>query len=109
MVVEAEGTRKVIRLSDAPPEHFCRPSVDPMLRSVAKAYGSSVLVLILTGMGQDGRAGGEEIVRQGGTVIAQDKATSVVWGMPGAVAISGLCSAVLPLKDLGPHIAKLAA
>jgi two-component system chemotaxis response regulator CheB len=60
-------------------------------------------------MGQDGRAGGEEIVRQGGTIIAQDKATSVVWGMPGAVAISGLCSAVLPLKDLGPHISKLAA
>jgi two-component system chemotaxis response regulator CheB len=109
MLVEAEGTRKVIRLSDAPPEHFCRPSVDPMLRSIAKAYGPSVLVLILTGMGQDGRAGGEEIVRQGGTIIAQDKATSVVWGMPGAVAISGLCSAVLPLKDLGPHISKLAA
>ena len=109
MLVEAEGTRKVIRLSDAPPEHFCRPSVDPMLRSIAKAYGSSVLVLILTGMGQDGRAGGEEIVKQGGTIIAQDKATSVVWGMPGAVATSGLCSAVLALKDLGPHIAKLAA
>jgi two-component system chemotaxis response regulator CheB len=109
MLVETQGARKVLRLSDAPPEHFCRPAVDPMLRSVAKAYGPSVLVLILTGMGQDGRSGGEEIVRQGGTIVAQDKATSVVWGMPGAVATSGLCSAVLPLKELGSHVSKLAA
>jgi two-component system chemotaxis response regulator CheB len=109
MLVEMQGTRKVLRLSDAPPEHFCRPAVDPMLRSIAKAYGASALVLILTGMGQDGRLGGEEIIRRGGTIIAQDRATSVVWGMPGAVATSGLCSAVLPLKDLGPHVSKLAA
>jgi two-component system, chemotaxis family, protein-glutamate methylesterase/glutaminase len=109
MLVETRGARKVIRLSDAPPEHFCRPAVDPMLRSIAKAYGPSVLVLILTGMGQDGRLGGEEIIRQGGTIVAQDKATSVVWGMPGAVATSGLCSAVLPLKELGSHVSKLAA
>ena len=109
MLVETQGARKVIRLSDAPPEHFCRPAVDPMLRSIAKAYGPSVLVLILTGMGQDGRLGGEEIIRQGGTIVAQDKATSVVWGMPGAVATSGLCSAVLPLKELGSHVSKLAA
>ena len=65
--------------------------------------------MILTGMGQDGRLGGAEIVRQGGTIVAQDKATSVVWGMPGAVARSGLCSAVLPLNELGPHVLKLAA
>lgn len=109
MLVETRGTRKVLRLSDAPAEHFCRPAVDPMLRSIAKAYGPSVLVMILTGMGYDGRSGGEEIIRQGGTIIAQDKATSVVWGMPGAVAASGLCSAVLPLKELGPHVSKLAA
>ena len=109
MLVEAQGARKILRLSDAPPEHFCRPAVDPMLRSIAKAYGASVLVLILTGMGQDGRLGGAEIVRQGGTIVAQDKATSVVWGMPGAVARSGLCSAVLPLNELGPHVLKLAA
>ena len=109
MLVETRGARKVLRLSDAPPEHFCRPAVDPMLRSIAKAYGPSVLVVILTGMGQDGRLGGEEIIRQGGTIVAQDKATSVVWGMPGAVATRGLCSAVLPLKELGPHVSKLAA
>lgn len=109
MLVETRGTQKLLRLSDAPPENFCKPAVDPMLRSIAKAYGPSVLVTILTGMGYDGRSGGEDIVRHGGTIIAQDKETSVVWGMPGAVATSGLCSAVLPLKELGPHIAKLAA
>lgn len=109
MLIEKSGPRKVIRLSDDPPENFCRPAVDPMLRSIAKAYGASVLVIILTGMGYDGRAGSQAIVESGGTVIAQDKETSVVWGMPGAVATSGLCSAVLPLKELGPHVSKLAA
>jgi two-component system chemotaxis response regulator CheB len=109
MLVESKGTSKVIRLSDDPPENFCRPAVDPMLRSISKAYGPSVLVMILTGMGYDGRAGSQEIVRGGGTVIAQDKDTSVVWGMPGAVATSGLCSAVLPLRELGSHVSKLAA
>ncbi len=109
MLVETQGTRKVIRLSDAPPENFCKPAVDPMLRSIASVYGPSALVMILTGMGYDGRNGGKEIVQHGGTIVAQDKATSVVWGMPGAVATSGLCSAVLPLKELGPHVSKLAA
>jgi two-component system chemotaxis response regulator CheB len=109
MLVESEGTKKVIRLSDDPPENFCKPAVDPMLRSIAKAYGPSVLVMILTGMGSDGRDGARVIVECGGTVIAQDKETSVVWGMPGAVATSGLCSAVLPLGDLGSHVSKLAA
>jgi two-component system chemotaxis response regulator CheB len=109
MLIEKSGVHRVIRLSDAPPENFCRPAVDPMLRSIAKAYGASVLVIILTGMGYDGRTGSQDIVKAGGTVIAQDKETSVVWGMPGAVATSGLCSAVLPLKELGPHALKLAA
>lgn len=109
MLVESQGTHKVLRLSDNPPENFCKPSVDPMLRSVARAYGASALVLILTGMGYDGRAGAKDVIDCGGTVIAQDKETSVVWGMPGAVATSGLCSAVLPLGDLGSHVSKLAA
>lgn len=109
MLVETQGTNKVLRLSDDPPENFCKPAVDPMLRSVAKVYGASALVIILTGMGYDGRAGARDIIENGGTVIAQDKETSVVWGMPGAVATSGLCSAVLPLGDLGPHVSKLAA
>lgn len=107
MVVEREGTDSVIRLNQDPPENFCRPAVDPMLRSLAKIYGSGLLTIILTGMGSDGQKGAVEVVEVGGTVIAQDEATSVVWGMPGAVATSGLCSAVLPIKEIGPSVRKL--
>jgi two-component system, chemotaxis family, protein-glutamate methylesterase/glutaminase len=110
MVVEArERSEKVVRLSKAPPENFCRPSVDPMLRSLAAAYGARVLTLILTGMGHDGLGGCRSVIEAGGTLIAQDEPTSVVWGMPGTVAMAGLCSAVLPLDEIGPHIGKLAA
>jgi len=108
MLIETTGTDKVIRLTKAPPENFCRPSVDPMLRSLAQAYGRRLLTVILTGMGHDGLRGGEAVRDAGGTMIAQDEATSVVWGMPGAVATAGLCSAVLPIGELGPYIAKLA-
>ena len=104
MVIEVEGGRKIIRLNQNPPENFCRPSVDPMLRSLAKAYGSRLLVLILTGMGKDGQAGSEVAVQAGGTVAAQDEETSVVWGMPGAVATAGLCSAVLPLDRMSAYL-----
>jgi len=107
MVLEREGAGSVIRLNQNPPENFCRPAVDPMLRSLARIYGSSLLTIILTGMGSDGQKGAVEVVQAGGTVIAQDEATSVVWGMPGAVATSGLCSAVLPLKEIGPSVRKL--
>lgn len=94
----------IIHLSDAPPENFCKPAVDPMMRSAVKIYGRKVLGVILTGMGQDGLVGGKALVEAGGRLIAQDEASSVVWGMPGAVAMAGLCSAVLPLKDLGPWV-----
>jgi len=107
MVAETQGTNTVLRLNQNPPENFCRPAVDPMLRSLAKIYGSSLLVIILTGMGSDGQKGATQVVEAGGTVIAQDEATSVVWGMPGAVATSGLCSAVLPIKEIGPSVRKL--
>jgi two-component system chemotaxis response regulator CheB len=109
MTVQAERGEKVVRLMKTPPENFCRPSVDPMLRSLASLYGGRVLTLILTGMGHDGLAGGRAVVEAGGTLVAQDEATSVVWGMPGAVAMAGLCSAVLPLDEIGPFIGKLAA
>ena len=104
MTVEKSGTGMVIRTNQDPPENFCRPSVDPMLRSLAAEFGGAVLTVILTGMGHDGRDGAKALVEAGGTVLAQDEASSVVWGMPGAVATAGLCNAVLPLKDLGPHI-----
>jgi two-component system, chemotaxis family, protein-glutamate methylesterase/glutaminase len=107
MVVERNGAGAIIRLNQDPPENFCRPSVDPMLRSMAKVYGAGLLTIILTGMGSDGQKGATQVVEAGGTVIAQDEATSVVWGMPGAVATSGLCSAVLPIKEIGPSVRKL--
>jgi two-component system chemotaxis response regulator CheB len=108
MVVE-QRAEKVVRLNKAAPENFCRPSVDPMLRSLAQAYGRRVLTVILTGMGHDGLNGGRAVVNAGGTVVAQDEATSIVWGMPGAVATAGLCSAVLPLDEIAPFVSKLAA
>ncbi|HVI88002.1 MAG TPA: chemotaxis response regulator protein-glutamate methylesterase [Dongiaceae bacterium] len=106
MTVTVENGRKVMRINKNPPENFCRPAVDPMLRSILKAYGNKILFCMLTGMGQDGLKGAQDLIAAGGTVIAQDEATSVVWGMPGAVATAGLCSAVLPLSDIGPYIRK---
>jgi two-component system chemotaxis response regulator CheB len=109
MVVEGQGPgKRTLRLLKTPPENFCRPAVDPMLRSLADSYGRRVLVAILTGMGYDGQRGAERIVQAGGTVIAQDEASSVVWGMPGAVALAGLCSAVLPIGDIGPYLQRAA-
>ncbi len=96
-----------ISLDKSEPENFCRPSADPMLRSVAAIYGARALVLILTGLGQDGCAGSADIVKAGGAVLAQDEASSVVWGMPGAVARAGLCSAVLSLNGMAACVKKL--
>lgn len=108
MTVEGTGPQKVLRLNQDPPENFCRPAVDPMLRSVVAAYGRKVLTVILTGMGSDGLKGGKVVVENGGDLIAQDEATSVVWGMPGAVAQAGICSAVLPLENIASYVVKTA-
>jgi len=94
----------VIALGDDAPINFCKPAVDPLFASAAQAWGTSVLGLVLTGMGHDGAKGGEAIVASGGHVIAQDEATSVVWGMPGATAQAGICSAVLPLNDIAGEL-----
>ena len=107
MSVEQSASGNVLRINQAAPENFCRPSVDVMLRSVAKVYGAKSLVVILTGMGSDGLAGARPIIDAGGTVIAQNEESSVVWGMPGAVAKGGLCSAVLALDDLPSAIQRL--
>ncbi|HVO15479.1 MAG TPA: chemotaxis response regulator protein-glutamate methylesterase [Alphaproteobacteria bacterium] len=104
MTVEPSATGTIIRLNQNPPENFCRPAVDPMLRSIAKVYGPNVLTVILTGMGNDGFKGSQVITASGGAVIAQDEATSVVWGMPRAVAVGGLCSAVLPVMEIAGFI-----
>lgn len=95
------------RLTTDPPENFCRPSVDPMLRSAASACDGRVLVAMLTGMGQDGLIGTRCAIDAGGSAVAQDEATSVVWGMPGAVARAGLCHAVLPLPQIAPKLLEM--
>jgi two-component system chemotaxis response regulator CheB len=109
MGVVSRGAEKFIQLNQSPPENFCRPAVDVMLRSIVEAYRERVLVLILTGMGQDGLKGSEAVVSRGGVVMAQDRDSSVVWGMPGAVATGGLCSSVLPLAEIGPFLARTLA
>ena len=109
MVVTQQNGQPVIRLTQDPPENFCRPAVDVMFRSLAKVYGAATLAVVLTGMGSDGLKGGRAIVQAGGSVLAQDEATSVVWGMPGAVATDGQCSAILPLAEVGPAITKVLA
>ena len=105
--MEQKGAHRLIRLTQGPPENFCRPAVDPMLRSLVKCYGNKILTTILTGMGQDGMLGGEAVVKAGGAVIAQDEASSVVWGMPGAAAGAGICSAVLPINQIGDYINRI--
>ena len=105
-VARRNGTA-VIALVDGPPINFCRPAVDPLFASGAEVWGSSSLALVMTGMGSDGLRGAEEVVAAGGSVIAQDEATSVIWGMPGSVAEAGLCSAVLPLDQIASATVRL--
>jgi two-component system chemotaxis response regulator CheB len=92
------------KLTQAPPENYCRPAVDVLFRSAVAAVGSSLLGVVLTGMGSDGAVGARHIVDSGGSVLAQDQATSVVWGMPGAVAAAGLAEQILPLDAIAPEI-----
>ena len=100
MVMDRVGANVCIRLNQENPINYCRPSADPLLSSAAEIYGANVLGLVLTGMGHDSREGCKTITQAGGTVIAQDHDTSVVWGMPGKVAQAGLCSAILPLGEI---------
>jgi two-component system chemotaxis response regulator CheB len=97
-----------VMLAATPPEHFCRPAVDPMLRSLAAVYGGRAAAVVLTGMGHDGGAGAVAVDAAGGLVLAQDQATSVVWGMPGSVVERGVAREVLPIHDLARRIAELA-
>ncbi len=108
IVRELNGSTLTV-IDESPAENYCRPSVDPMLRSLSARYGRGVLAVILTGMGQDGFAGCEVVRAAGGQVLAQDEATSVVWGMPGVVAEAGLADAILPLGRVAHEIMKRVA
>lgn len=100
MTIDDDGPGVRVKLNQAAPENSCRPAADVLFRSVAAVYRERALAVVLTGMGNDGLKGSEEIVKAGGEVLAQDQATSVVWGMPGAVTTAGLTSEVLPLERL---------
>jgi len=100
LVVRATARGLHTGLNQGPPENFCRPAVDPLFRSAVTAYDGAVLAVVLTGMGADGRNGAAEIRSAGGTVVVQDQATSVVWGMPGAIAQAGLADEILPLDRI---------
>jgi two-component system chemotaxis response regulator CheB len=104
VTLEKVGTKTIIHLNTEPPENSCRPAVDVLFRSAAEAYGGGVLAVILTGMGYDGLKGSQAIATKGGQIIAQDEATSVVWGMPGAVVQAGLANAVLPIEKISEEI-----
>ncbi|MEZ5690449.1 MAG: chemotaxis response regulator protein-glutamate methylesterase [Rickettsiales bacterium] len=96
----------VIKINQEAPENFCRPAADPMIRSLSKIYSNKLVVLVLTGMGQDGYLGSKIAVENGASVIAQDEASCVVYGMPKAVVENKLCRAVLPLNEIGGYLIK---
>jgi two-component system, chemotaxis family, protein-glutamate methylesterase/glutaminase len=102
--VKNRGTGAIAHLTEDPPENFCRPAVDVLFRSVSATYGSQVLAAVLTGMGRDGERGARVIRDAGGEVYVQDVASSVVWGMPGAVAGSGLADRILPLNRVAAEV-----
>ena len=104
MTISRPGTKTIIHLNTEPPENSCRPAVDVLFRTAAQVYGSSLLAVMLTGMGYDGLKGSQVIKEKGGQVIAQDEATSVIWGMPGAVVQAGLADGVLPIDKITDEI-----
>ncbi|MGP9810367.1 protein-glutamate methylesterase/protein-glutamine glutaminase [Rhodopseudomonas sp. NSM] len=107
MRVVRQGGQPAIALDDGPAVNFCKPAVDPLFTSAIDVWQGAIMAVVLTGMGSDGMRGGKDVVAAGGSVIAQDEASSVVWGMPGAAANAGICAAVLPLNQIGPKLVRL--
>jgi two-component system chemotaxis response regulator CheB len=105
-IVKRHGA-SVIALDQTPPVNFCRPAVDPLFASAAEVYGARVTAAVLTGMGQDGKRGADIVTQKGGAVLAQDEASSVVWGMPGAVATGGFACCIRPLPEIAAAILAL--
>ncbi|MBD2197435.1 MULTISPECIES: protein-glutamate methylesterase/protein-glutamine glutaminase [Calothrix] len=104
MVVQRQNDVVRLGINQAPPENSCRPSVDVLFKSVAEVYSQRAIAVILTGMGQDGLHGCKAIREAGGQILAQDKVSSVVWGMPSFVVNAGLADEVLPLKQIAGEI-----
>ncbi len=106
MIVERDLRGPRIGLNQGPPENSCRPAVDVLFRSAVAMWGGATLAVMMTGMGQDGLRGCQDVRAAGGQIVVQDQASSVVWGMPGAVAEAGLAEKILPLPDLAPEIVR---
>jgi len=106
MRLKHDGEQVRVTLDQEPPENSCRPAVDVLFRSVSDVFGGATVAAVLTGMGQDGLRGVEQLKAEGAYIIAQDEASSVVWGMPGAIVDSGLADSVLDLKAVVPDILK---
>ncbi len=104
MVVARSGSSVCLTLNQNPPENSCRPAVDVLFRSVAQVFGASVLGVVMTGMGSDGARGAAQIRDAGGEILVQDEASSVVWGMPGAVVSAGLADKICPLAELSGEV-----
>jgi two-component system chemotaxis response regulator CheB len=109
MKLASSGTGVRVFLDQSPRQNSCRPAVDALFSSTGEVYGGAVLAVILTGMGQDGLHGVEILKAQGACILAQDEASSVVWGMPGAVVSAGLADRVLPLDEIVPEILRITA
>jgi two-component system chemotaxis response regulator CheB len=101
---EGEGRSSRVRLHQQEPLNHCKPSVDYLFFSAARMYGSGTLALVMTGMGADGLNGARAVHEGGGVVLAQDEATSAVWGMPGRVSEAGIASATLPLWGIASAV-----
>jgi len=106
MRVARQGRELIVTLDEGPKENSCRPAVDVLFRSIVEVLGGRAVAAILTGMGQDGLIGAQMLRAKGAVIIAQDEATSVVWGMPGAVVAAKVADAVLPLDRIVPEILK---
>ena len=109
LTVRQRGPEVWTETTKGPPENSCRPAVDVLFRSVADVFGARTLAVILTGMGQDGLQGARQIAALGGQVMAQDEATSVVWGMPGAIVAAGLADTCLPLTQVAAEVERRVA
>jgi two-component system chemotaxis response regulator CheB len=106
LTLARKGAAVILNLNQDPPENSCRPAVDVLFRSVARIYGAGVLGLVMTGMGADGVRGAAQINEAGGQVVVQDEASSVVWGMPGAVVTAGLANKICPLSQICQEVVR---
>jgi two-component system, chemotaxis family, protein-glutamate methylesterase/glutaminase len=109
MTIEPQGQNGKIGVNNNAPVNFCRPSVDVLFESAARVLGGAVIGVTLTGMGSDGAKGAVQLAQAGASMIAQDEATSVVWGMPGAVARAGACTSILPLNEISAALTRMIA